>query len=142
MMPSHHQRIAQHIRTDPYAAWLGAKIEAVEPGYSRVRLQITHDMHNFHQVAHGGLLFSLADIAFAAASNARGQTAVALQVSTTFMRAASAGDVLVAECHERDLNGPIGLYDITVHREADNALILQCQATVYRKKHWFIPPDA
>ncbi len=138
-MTSRDQRIAQHIRADAYASWLGAVIEAIEPGYSRVRLHVTEAMLNFHQVAHGGLLFSLADIAFAAASNARGQTAVALQVSSSFMRPAQAGDMLIAECRERDLNGPIGLYEITVHRQPDGALIMQCQATVYRKKHWFIP---
>ncbi len=134
-------RIAQHIRQDAYAAWLNAHIETIEPGFSQVRLTVTPEMLNFHGVAHGGLLFSLADIAFAAASNARGQTAVALQVSATFMRAAHAGDELLARCRERDLNGPIGLYDIDVRRLPDDELVLQCQATVYRKRHWFVPQD-
>ena len=132
--------IVRRIREDAYAAFLGAQVERIEPGYSRVSLTVSRAMLNFHGAAHGGLLFSLADIAFAAASNARGQTAVALQVSTSFMRAAQAGDRLVAECQEQDLNGPIGLYRITVRRHPDGELILQSQATVYRKREWFVPP--
>ncbi len=133
--------IARHIRQDSYAAFLGATVQAIEPGYSRVTLTVTPEMLNFHGAAHGGLLFSLADIAFAAASNARGQTAVALQVSTSFLRPAQAGDQLVAECQEQDLNGPIGLYRITVRR-ASGERILQSQATVYRKREWFVPLEA
>ncbi len=133
--------IARHIRQDAYAAFLGAQVDAIQPGYSRVTLTVAPEMLNFHGAAHGGLLFSLADIAFAAASNARGQMAVALQVSTSFLRPAQAGDRLVAECQEQDLNGPIGLYQITVRR-ASGELILQSQATVYRKREWFVPPQA
>ena len=140
-MPSRQSLIIDHIRRDPYAEFLGARVEAVEPGYSRVTLTVDDHMLNFHGVAHGGLIFSLADVAFAAASNARGQTAVALQVSVSFMRAARAGDHLVAECRERDLNGPIGLYDIVIRRAESDELVMQCQATVYRKREWFVSPE-
>ncbi|NOX63866.1 MAG: hotdog fold thioesterase [Chloroflexi bacterium] len=140
-MPTRQTLIAEHIRRDPYAAFLGASVEVIEPGYSRVTLTVDERMVNFHGVAHGGLLFSLADVAFAAASNSRGQTAVALQVSVSFMRAARAGDHLVAECREQDLNGPIGLYEIVVRRPSTDELVMQCQATVYRKRDWFVPPE-
>ncbi len=130
--------IENHIRQDPYANWLGALIEAIEPGYSRVSLVVTEAMLNFHGMTHGGLLFSLGDIAFAAASNSHGQTAVALNVSTGFLRATGVGDHLVAEAKEVHLGGATALYDIVVTEQNSGQLIAKSQATVYRKRATFI----
>ncbi|MGH7857120.1 MAG: hotdog fold thioesterase, partial [Candidatus Binatia bacterium] len=113
------REIAAHIGRDPFAARLGARLEAIEPGHSRVTLTIGDEMTNFHGVAHGGVIFTLADIALAAASNSRGQTALALNVAITFVRPTRPGDHLVAEAQERHVGGPTGLYDVTV-RLADS----------------------
>ncbi len=133
--------IARHIRKDPFAARLGARIEAIEPGYSRVSLTVTPDMINFHGMTHGGLLFSLGDIAFAAASNSHGQTAVALNVSISLLKATSAGDHLVAEAKEQHLGGRTALYEITVTQPETGELVARSQAMVYRKREWFIQAE-
>ena len=130
--------ISAHIRKDPYATWLGATIEAIEPGYSRVSLVVTEAMLNFHGMTHGGLLFSLGDIAFAAASNSHGQTAVALNVATSFLRATGVGDHLVAEAKEVHLGGATALYDIVVTEKNSQQLVANSQATVYRKRDSFL----
>jgi len=130
--------IAAHIRKDAYANWLGATIEAIEPGYSRVSLVVTESMLNFHGMTHGGLLFSLGDIAFAAASNSHGQIAVALNVATSFLRATGVGDHLVAEAKEVHLGGATALYDIVIIETNSGQLVAKSQATVYRKRDSFI----
>ncbi|MCB0033319.1 MAG: hotdog fold thioesterase [Anaerolineales bacterium] len=130
--------VTAYIQKDPFAKHLGATIEEIRTGYGRVSLTITADMLNFHGITHGGLIFTLGDIAFAAASNSHGQTAVALNVDIGFMRATRIGDQLIAEAQERDINGPIGLYDITITNTNSNELIAQSQATVYRKRETFI----
>ena len=130
--------IAAHIRKDAYANWLGATIEAIEPGYSRVSLVATESMLNFHGMTHGGLLFSLGDIAFAAASNSHGQIAVALNVATSFLRATGVGDHLVAEAKEVHLGGATALYDIVVTEKTSGQLVAKSQATVYRKRDTFV----
>lgn len=132
--------LERYIRLDPYAAQLGAELVEVSEGYSRVVLRIRPEHHNFHGMTHGGVIFSLGDIAFAAASNSRGQTAVALNVDVSFLKATVAGDELVAECKELSLNGPIGLYEITVRSEPTGDLVAQSQAMVYRKRDRFIDP--
>ena len=129
--------IARYIQTDRFAAFLGAEIEVIEPGYSRVRLTVTGDMHNFHGMTHGGVIFSLADIAFAAASNARGQTAVALNDNISFLKATKAGDQLIAEAREQHLGGRTALYEITVTERETGQLVAKSQAMVYRKREWF-----
>lgn len=130
--------IATHIRKDPYANWLGATVEAIEPGYSRVSLVVTEAMLNFHGMTHGGLLFSLADIAFAAASNSHGQIAVALNVATSFLRVTGVGDHLVAEAKEVHRGGATALYDIVITEKKTEQLVAKSQATVYRKRDTFI----
>jgi acyl-CoA thioesterase len=132
--------IAAHILKDPFVRKLGARLEAIRPGYSRVVLRVTDDMVNFHGMTHGGLIFALADMAFAAASNSYGQTAVALNGTITFLKASRAGDTLVAEAREIQGGGRTAVYDIQV-RELTSGAVLACkQATVYRRKEWFVEP--
>jgi acyl-CoA thioesterase len=130
--------IAAHIRKDSFANWLGATIETIEPGYSRVSLMVTASMLNFHGMTHGGLVFSLGDIAFAAASNSHGQTALALNVAVSFLRPTGVGDHLVAEAKEIHLGGATALYDIVVTEQNSQQLVAKSQATVYRKRETFV----
>ena len=126
--------LAAYLRQDAYAHWLGATIEAIEPGYSRVSLVVTESMLNFHGTTHGGIVFGLGDIAFAAASNSHGTTAVAINVSISFLRATQIGDHLIAEAKEINLGGATALYEITVTEKSSAQLIAKSQAMVYRKR--------
>lgn len=130
------EAIKAHIEADPLADHIGATLEALDEGYSRYAMVVQPEQCNFHGSVHGGIIFSLGDIAFAAASNSRGQTAVALNVDIGFMRPAQVGDTLIAEAKEISLNGPIGLYEISVR--CNGELVAQSQATVYRKKEYFV----
>jgi acyl-CoA thioesterase len=133
--------IDAHIQNDAFARFLGATVTIVEPGHSRVSMTVTDQMTNFHGMTHGGVVFALSDLAFAAASNSHGQTAVALNVSITFTSPSTVGDRLVAEAKECHLGGPTGLYEITVMEETTGRLIARSQDLAYRKKEWFVPPS-
>ncbi len=133
--------IDAYIQKDPFAKRLGATVEIVAPGHSRVTLTVTDDMVNFHGMTHGGLIFTIGDIAFAAAGNSHGQTAVALNVDICFLRASKPGDTLVAEAKEQFIGGPTALYDITVVNRDTGELIAKSQDMVYRKKEWFVHED-
>ena len=135
-------KIAEHIKKDRFATHLGAVIEEIQPGYSRVSLTITPEMLNFHGIAHGGVVFSLGDMAFAAASNSHGQSAVALNVNISFLKATQVGDQLVAEAKELKAGGRTALYDIIVTEQQSGELVAKSQAMVYRRKEWFVPPEA
>ena len=139
MVDKRTQQINAHIQKDPFARKLGADVEILSPGHSRVTLTVTDDMVNFHGSTHGGVVFALGDMAFAAASNSHGQTAVALNVSISFLKASRAGDRLVAEAVEQSQSGPIALYDITITDARSGETIAMSQNMVYRKKTWFVP---
>ena len=133
--------IDAHIQDDAFARFLCAAVTIVAPGHSRVALTVTEQMTNFHGITHGGLVFALGDLAFAAASNSRGQVAVALNVNICFLNPSKVGDCLVAEATEVNLGGRTGLYEITVVEEKTNTLIARSQDLVYRKKAWFVAPE-
>ena len=133
--------IDAHIQKDAFARFLGASVTILAPGHSRVALTVTEQMTNFHGITHGGLVFALGDLAFAAASNSRGQVAVALNVNICFLNPSKVGDCLVAEATEVNLGGRTGLYEITVVEEKTNTLIARSQDLVYRKKAWFVAPE-
>lgn len=133
--------ILEHVQNDPFARQLGAQVFIVKPGHSRVTLTVTDDMLNFHGMTHGGVIFALGDIAFAAASNSHGQTAVALNVAISYLKASTSGDRLVAEAREQHTSGPTALYDITIRDERTGELVAKSQDLVYRKKEWFVPKE-
>jgi acyl-CoA thioesterase len=98
------------------ASWNLVLEEALE-GRSRVRMTVRPDMLNGHRTAHGGMIFALADSAFAYACNSRNEASVAQQASIIFLAPASEGDVLVAEAREDSRAGRSGSYSVSVFTE-------------------------
>ena len=134
-------KINEYIQRDQFARFLGATVELLKPGHSRVTLTITDDMVNFHGTTHGGVIFAIGDMAFAAAGNSSGQTAVALNVGINFLKATKSGDRLVAEAIEQTAEGPMALYDITIRDDLTGDLVAKSHDLAYRKKEWFIPKE-
>ena len=120
------------ISQDPFANWMGIELQELRPGYSRVAMTLTPQMVNFHGIPHGGAIFSLADAAFAAASNSHGQTAVALSMTINYLAATSPGACLVAEAQELRKGHRSGFYQIMIRTESGD-LVAACQAVVHRK---------
>jgi acyl-CoA thioesterase len=93
---------------------LGIKILDVKTGYAQLSMEITAQHVNGHKVAHGGLIFTLADSAFALACNSHNQNALAQHCTITFTAPGQLGDTLMAEAVERHSAGRSGIYDVKV----------------------------
>ncbi|WP_129790600.1 hydroxyphenylacetyl-CoA thioesterase PaaI [Sphingosinicella sp. CPCC 101087] len=106
-------------------AW-GIELDEVREGYARIRMRLRPDMLNGHGIAHGGMIFSLADTAFAYACNSRNVRTVAAQASIVFLDAAREGEILVAEAREQALAGRSGVYNVSVRSE-DGRIIAEFQ---------------
>ena len=98
---------------------LGIEVVDAGEGYAVARMAVRADMVNGHGMAHGGLIFALADTAFACACNSFGPVTVAAGAEIAFVSAARLGDVLEARADVRARYGRHGIYDVTVRRERD-----------------------
>jgi len=103
---------------------LGMKIEAVRPGYARISMTVRGDMVNSHHICHGGLIFTLADSAFAYACNSYNKNTVASACTIDFLAPGREGDTLDAEAVEQSLAGRTGVYDVAVRDSAGKTIAL------------------
>ena len=94
-------------------AW-GIEIEDAREGYARIRMTLRPEMLNGHGKAHGGMIYALADTAFAYACNSRNLRSVGAQATMVFLDGAVAGETLVAEAREAALVGRSGVYNVGV----------------------------
>ena len=101
---------------DAASAALGIELIDWGPGRATLRMTVSQAMVNGHDIAHGGLVFALADSAFAVACNSHGPVTVAAGAGAdiVFVAPARLGDVLVAEAREQVVFGRSGLTDVRV----------------------------
>lgn len=117
---------------DRFAARAGIRLAEVRPGFARARMRVGPAHLNAVDVAQGGAVFTLADLAFAAASNSHGNVAVAVNASISFVKAAAPG-WLEAEAREVALSPRLS--SVTVHvRDRAGDLVAVFQGLAYRKK--------
>lgn len=119
------RRIAETLlqREGTGPAW-GITIDDAREGYALIRMTLRNDMLNGHRIGHGGMIFALADTAFAYACNSRNENTVAQNATISFLAPAQPGDVLVAEAQEASRNGRSGVYQVSV-RTADGRVIAE-----------------
>ena len=102
---------------DYFRELLGIRVLDAKDGYSKMSLKITKEHTNFVGFTHGGVIFALADCAFAEAVNFGDNRAVAVQVSINFIRPSSEGDLLTAEAKTISEGKTFALCRITVKKE-------------------------
>lgn len=127
-------------RSDPLAATLGATLADWGPGWAECGLDAAPDHANFAGSVHGGVLFSLADLAFAVACNSYGRQCVALSIDAQFLAAARVGDTLVATASEQSRGRATGSYELKVRR--GERLVASLHALCYRTDGWHLGEDA
>lgn len=128
MMEALFARFAQ----DPFARSMGIRLEELGPGHARASMETSAASANFHGSVHGGAIFALADVAFAAASNSHGVPAVALTMEIQYLSPGRPGVKLVAEATEEDCRRRTALYRIAVREAEQGALVALLQGRVYR----------
>ncbi|MBN7793215.1 hydroxyphenylacetyl-CoA thioesterase PaaI [Microbacterium esteraromaticum] len=110
------------MRRDAASAMLGMSVEVDEPGRAVVSMTVRDDMLNGFAITHGGLVFALADTAFAIACNEDERVTVASGADITFLKSTGAGQVLSATAVRRVVSGRTGLYDVTVRDETGDVV--------------------
>lgn len=125
--------------SDACSRWLGMVLEEVRPGYARLSMEVRTEFLNGHAICHGGLMFTLADSAFAFACNSYNISTVASGCSIDFLRPVQGGDVLTAEAVEQVLSGRHGIYDIKVVNRAGEPVAMFRGKSAQIKGHVIAP---
>jgi acyl-CoA thioesterase len=117
---------------DSFVSALGLEVEVLAPGTARARGVVRQEHLNSMGMAHGGYLYTLADTAFAFASNSRGVPAVAISTHMEYLQAGHAGDTLEATASEVYLGYRTGVYRAEIRN--GETLLATFTGTVYRKQ--------
>ena len=103
---------------------LGMRITGVRPGWAQVVMRVRTDMVNGHGVCHGGIVFALADSAFAFACNSHNDSTVAAAAAIDFLETAREGDELTAEASELWRTKRNGIYEISISNQRGERVAL------------------
>ena len=125
------ENVKRFFKKDKFAERANIELLSVSPGQARAKMTLHPHHLNGYGTVQGGAIFTLADFAFAAASNSHGKVAVAINVSITFMKAGETG-TLWAEAKEVSKNFKLGSYTVEV-KDDQGELVAVFQGLAYRK---------
>lgn len=124
--------IKKFFKGDRLAEYLGIELVDVSEGMAVSKMKIQEEHLNGINTVHGGAIFTLADFTFAVAANSHGRVTVAINVSISFVKAATSG-MLTATAKESSLSPKISTYTVNV-TDHDGNLIAIFQGMAYRKR--------
>lgn len=131
-MNNSHDKVVSHMmQHDAFSQWLGIKVLEIKEGYAKIKMTIREEMVNGFLMMHGGIVFSLADSAFAFACNNRNNLSLAIECSISFFKQVNIGDELTAEAKEIHNGKSTGVYSINVINQ-NNQQVALFKGTCFR----------
>ncbi len=112
--PSPRQTADAMFARDRASQSLKMQIEEVGNAGARLSMTVSETMLNGHDICHGGMIFALADSAFAFASNSENRVVVAAGCDIEYVRPARLGERLTAECRLSFSRGRTNFFDVRV----------------------------
>ncbi|MBK9732705.1 MAG: hotdog fold thioesterase [Chitinophagaceae bacterium] len=128
------------LEQDTYGKWLNPSIEKISAGYCLMKMKVRQEFLNGVGTVHGGIVFGIADTAFAYASNSHNRIAVALDVSISYPNAGQLHDEFTIEAKEVYLGGRTAIYQVMVTNQS-NQLIGIFNGTVFRTQKKYFEED-
>ncbi|MEK7385941.1 MAG: PaaI family thioesterase [candidate division NC10 bacterium] len=123
--------LRDRIQNEPWAQALGVQYLDLRRGYCRVSLKLQPHMVNFQGRPHGGVIFTLADVAFGAACNSHGEDAVGLNIAISYLAAVKPDSTLIAEGRVAKQGRQAGFYEVEVTDE-DGTLVALVHCVAHR----------
>ena len=114
--------LAKMLETDAYSRWLGIETLEAAPGRSSIRMIVRPEMVNGFGISHGGIVYSLADSAFAFAVNSHGNITVAVDCTMSYPAAVHVGDTLTAVAVEQSSTRRLAFCEVMVRNQRDDVV--------------------
>jgi len=118
-------------KKDRFAKLLGFEIVDIQAGYAKVEVDVRDEYLNGADVIHGGFLFSLADYAFAIASNSKNNLSLSINSNITFHKAISSGKIYAIAQEIKDGKN-VASCEVKIYDDKEN-LLATFVGTVFRK---------
>ncbi|MDX1642304.1 MAG: hotdog fold thioesterase [Balneolaceae bacterium] len=134
--PTPEQIVKQMFDHDAFSQWLGIELIDVKEGSCTLQCRLNDRMLNGYNIAHGGVIFSLADSAIAFASASYGRLAVAIDHSISFTKKAVSGDTLTIKAETISMGYKTGVIRVEINNQ-NNELVAVVKGTVYRTSETF-----
>lgn len=122
----------EFFKDDRFAVQAGIELLEIREGYGKAKMTVTADHLNAGHTTQGGAIFTLADLALAAAANSHGTLALSLTSHITFLKGSGMGDTLYAEAAERHVGRSTGHYQVDIRNQHEE-LVATFEASVFRK---------
>ena len=121
---------------DAFSKWLGIELVHIEHGNCVIRLTVRKEMLNGFGIAHGGITYSLADSAFAFATNSIGHQAVSIETSISHTSKVVAGDILTAQTSLINKTRKFAIYNVDITNQEDKRVATFKGTVYYTGKDW------
>ncbi|PMP68367.1 MAG: esterase [Thermodesulfobacterium geofontis] len=134
-----YEKVKEHIyKNDKLFEFLGAEITDMGEGLAEVEMEVKENHLNAAKICQGGVIFTLADLAFALASNSYGTLALAINANITYIKPVNLGEKLVARAQEFHKGKNLATYHITVFKKDTKEKVAFFEGMVYRLDKPFI----
>jgi len=127
-----NEEMIKTVENDQFAKLLGLELIKVDIGYAEVRMEIKSEHFNGVGIVQGGVIFTLADFAFAAASNDGGKVSVSVNANITYFKPAK-GKYLLAKASEISSSRSLCNYSVDIFDEDNAVLVAKFNATGFIK---------
>lgn len=134
--PSPKDIVEHMLKNDPFSQWLDLRVLEIKEGSCLLECIVTEKMLNGYQIAHGGVLFSLADSAIAFTSASYGRVAVAIDYSISFIKKVLTNDLLTIKAEAISMGNKTGVIKVEITND-DEKLVAVVKGTVYRTSETF-----
>jgi acyl-CoA thioesterase len=128
-VPGEYDELFERFAETPYADLLGIKLLELSRGHSRLSMVVKPDHLNFAGMLHGGVVMSLADQAFACATNTYGKLYVAVHFGINLIASVKVGETILAEGNVGHMGRTIGYCEMTVI-DGSGKLLAKANGTV------------
>lgn len=106
------------LENDYATQWMGIEVVKIADGHATITMKLRQEMLNGFGIAHGGMIFAMADTAFALSCNphtgSEDSITVASGADISFLKPGIPGRLLTAVANRRQQSGRSGIYDIQI----------------------------